>query len=89
MLRYCHEMNNEEQESPVEDMEANSSFGHLKHAQPWDLETESLEECGSRQLPTPKKRAKLDSDHPEEMGTPLSVSQLRDMWCSPSPNQPV
>ncbi|XP_046654198.1 uncharacterized protein LOC124344698 [Daphnia pulicaria] len=89
MLRYCHEMNNEEQESQVEDMEANSSFGHLKHAQPWDLETESLEECGSRQLPTPKKRAKLDSDHPEEMGTPLSVSQLRDMWCSPSPNQPV
>ena len=82
-------MNNEEQELQVEDMDENSSFGNLKHSQPLDLDTESLEECGSRQLPTPKKRAKLDTDHPEEMGTPFSVSQLQDMWCSPSPRGPV
>lgn len=82
-------MSSKEDELQVDDVEQNSSFGHLKHDQPWHLETESLGECGSRQLPTPKKRAKLDSDHPEEMGTPFSASQLRDMWCSPSPSRPV
>ncbi|XP_059350975.1 uncharacterized protein LOC130687565 [Daphnia carinata] len=89
IVRYFHEMNSEEHELQVEDVEQNSSFGHLKHDQPWHLETESLGECGSRQLPTPKKRAKLNSDYPEEMGTPFSASQLRDMWCSPSPSRPV
>ncbi|KAK4016639.1 hypothetical protein OUZ56_031601 [Daphnia magna] len=89
IVRYFHEMSSKEDELQVEDVEQNSSFGHLKHDQPWHLETESLGECGSRQLPTPKKRAKLDSDHPEEMGTPFSASQLRDMWCSPSPSRPV
>ncbi|KAI9557577.1 hypothetical protein GHT06_017405 [Daphnia sinensis] len=89
IVRYFHEIGSEEEELQVEDVEQNSSFGHVKDAQPWHLETESLGECGSRQLPTPKKRAKLDSDHPEEMGTPFSASQLRDMWCSPSPGRPL
>ncbi len=80
-------MNIEEQESSIEDMEANSLFGQLKHTQPWDLETVSLEECGLRKVPSFKKRAKLEIDHMEEIGKPLSVSKLlRDMWCSPSPD---
>jgi hypothetical protein len=67
----------EEQESSIADMEANSLFGQLKYTQPWDLETVSLEECGLRKVTSPKKRAKLEIDHMEEMSKPLSVSQLQ------------
>ncbi|EFX71779.1 hypothetical protein DAPPUDRAFT_111382 [Daphnia pulex] len=62
-LYLLEEMNIEEQESSIEDMEANSLFGQLKHTQPWDLETVSLEECGLRKVPSFKKRAKLEIDY--------------------------